>query len=110
MAGAAKPAIVRFRRPLPMVYPNVYPSVCPMMLVDIQRRLLRWGNGFGIRLTTDEVRRLGLREGATVHADVKEARPRNDTAKATLFSFRAPYDIQAILEEEAARGARGNPA
>lgn len=71
------------------------------MLVDIQRRLLKWGHGYGIRLTADEVRRLGLREGETVFANVQEARPRNDVAKAALFRFAGPYDLKAILEDEA---------
>lgn len=70
-------------------------------LVDIDRKLLRWGHGFGIRLTADEVRRLGLREGETVHATVKEARPRNDVGSAALFRFAGPYDVKAILEDEA---------
>jgi hypothetical protein len=72
-----------------------------MQLVDIERKLLRWGHGYGIRLTADEVRRLGLAEGETVHASVQEARPRNQVAAAALFRFAGPYDIKAILEDAA---------
>jgi hypothetical protein len=72
-----------------------------MLLVDIERKLLRWGNGYGIRLTANEVRRLGLAEGETVHATVQDAHPRNDVAAAALFRFSGPYDIRAILEDEA---------
>ncbi|MEA3203637.1 MAG: hypothetical protein QOI63_1316 [Thermoplasmata archaeon] len=72
-----------------------------MQLVDIERKLLRWGHGYGIRLTADEIRRLGLAEGELVHATVQEAVPRSDTAAAALFRFKGPYDIRAILDDEA---------
>lgn len=81
-----------------------------MLLVEIERRLLRWGHGFGIRLTAAEVRELGLNAGDTVRANVREAQPRNDVAKAALFRFTSPYDVKAILEDEAVRRARGDAA
>jgi antitoxin component of MazEF toxin-antitoxin module len=71
------------------------------MSVDVERKLLKWGNGYGIRLTAEDVRRLGLHEGEVVRATVREARPRNDVGKATLFRFKGPYDIKKILEDEA---------
>ena len=45
------------------------------MALDVERKLLRWGNGYGIRLTAAEIRRLGLAEGKPVRATVAAANP-----------------------------------
>lgn len=42
-----------------------------MASVRVQRRLLKWGNAFGIRLTREEARRLGAREKQTVDVSVR---------------------------------------
>jgi hypothetical protein len=70
------------------------------MAVDIERKLLRWGNGYGIRLTGQEVRELGLAEGQPVHAVVRSAKPTNNVAGAALFRFKGPYNVKEILDEE----------
>ncbi|MHB8633963.1 MAG: AbrB/MazE/SpoVT family DNA-binding domain-containing protein [Thermoplasmatota archaeon] len=70
------------------------------MTVEVERKLLRWGNGYGIRLAAHEVRELGLTVGQPVRAIVQEARPSNDVAGAALFHFKGPYRIKKILEEE----------
>lgn len=70
------------------------------MARDIERKLLRWGNGFGIRLTGKEVHELGLAEGEPVHVTVHSANPINDVASLGIFRFKNPYDIDKILDEE----------
>lgn len=70
------------------------------MPIAIDRKLLRWGNGYGIRLTSDEVSRLGLAAGRSVHAMVADAAPRNDIARLPTWNWGGKYDIDKILEEE----------
>ncbi|MES2153519.1 MAG: hypothetical protein V4510_00075 [bacterium] len=71
------------------------------MSVEVDRKLLKWGNGYGIRLTSSEVAKLGLHAGAAVHAKVDlPAAIRNDFSKAVLFHTRKRYSVRRILEED----------
>jgi antitoxin component of MazEF toxin-antitoxin module len=72
------------------------------MALTVERKLLRWGNGFGLRVTEDEARRLGLKAGDRVRAKVEDANPTNDVAKLALFRFGGRYDVRKILDEETA--------
>lgn len=42
-----------------------------MASVRIQRRLLRWGNAYGIRLTKEDARRLGAKENPTLEVEIR---------------------------------------
>lgn len=70
------------------------------MGADVERKLTKWGNGYGFRLTAAEVRELGLREGGVVRAHIEEATPKNDLDALPTFRFGGRYDIKKILEEE----------
>lgn len=72
------------------------------MPISVERKLLRWGNGYGLRLTEGEARRLGVKAGGRVRAKVEDARPKNDLDKVALFHFGGRYDVRRILEEETA--------
>ena len=73
----------------------------------MDRKLLKWGNGYGLRLTAAEAKRLGLKAGARVRATVEEAKPRNDWSRLPVFHFGGGYNIKKILEEEAVKKVRG---
>jgi antitoxin MazE len=60
-------------------------------------RVARWGNSLAVRIPSEIVRRLGLREGATVEAQV--------TVNGTLSIRPAQWDRKAFaLELNEARG------
>jgi antitoxin MazE len=60
-------------------------------------RVARWGNSLAVRIPSEIVRRLGLREGATVEAQV--------TVNGTLSIRPAQWDRKAFaLELNDARG------
>lgn len=42
-----------------------------MASVRVQRRLLKWGNAYGIRVTQEDARRLGAKERQTLEVDLK---------------------------------------
>ena len=70
------------------------------MTVDIERRLLRWGNGFGLRITKEEASRLGVEAGSPIHANVAPAMVHNDLDSIVLFHSRRPYDVKRIVEDD----------
>jgi antitoxin component of MazEF toxin-antitoxin module len=74
--------------------------------VQVERKLLKWGNGYGLRLTGEEVASLGLRAGETVRATIDDAAPSNDLDSVALLSTTRPYNVKAILEDEAHDRAR----
>lgn len=39
--------------------------------IRVHRRLLKWGNAYGLRLTREEAKRLGVREKDPVMAEVR---------------------------------------
>ena len=57
--------------------------------MDLQ--LAKWGNSLALRIPADVVRQLGLREGATVEAQV--------TVDGTLSIRAAPWDRQAFAAQ-----------
>jgi hypothetical protein len=73
----------------------------PMFLnMHVRRRVTEWGNGYGIRITKAEARKLGIRAGDVVDLEVRGAPQPNDVAKLPAFRLGGAYDIDAILEEE----------
>ena len=77
------------------------------MAVEVERRLVRWGHGYGIRLTKEEARKIGAREGTKVRAKVEGEDIVNDVAKMTLFRFRPGYDIQELIDEDLSESTDG---
>lgn len=82
------------------------------MALHVERKLLKWGNGFGIRLTASEVAELGVRAGDALAADVVPAKQAVDLSIFPLFSY-GPVpneDFQDItaeaFEEKMARQAK----
>lgn len=53
--------------------------------IDVRRKLLKWGNGYGIRLTAKEAAALGVKEGQSVHATVGPDVIKNDLSMFPLF-------------------------
>ncbi len=52
--------------------------------VRFRRKILRWGNGYGIRLTKAEAERLGATEKTVVDVEIEAEPPRFDP---TRFRF-----------------------
>lgn len=73
------------------------------MDLTIDRKLLKWGTGYGLRLTAKEVAMLGLRAGEPVHAQVSRAAIKNDFSKLPKFDF-GPWpkgkSVRDILDED----------
>lgn len=55
---------------------DIWSIVAESVSVRVQRPLVKWGNGFGIRLTTEEARILGLHGRDLVQADVRAVEKR----------------------------------
>ncbi|MFA5862832.1 MAG: AbrB/MazE/SpoVT family DNA-binding domain-containing protein [Candidatus Thermoplasmatota archaeon] len=75
------------------------------MTARVRRRLTEWGNGYGIRITKAEARKLGLRAGDTVDVEVQGEVAPNDVKRLPTFRLGGAYDIDAILEDDANAGA-----
>lgn len=75
------------------------------MAVAIDRKLLRWGTGYGLRLTVKEVEALGLRAGDAVHADLRPAAAAVDFSALPRFDF-GPWpkgkSAKDLLDEDVA--------
>lgn len=56
-----------------------------MDCLRLDRRVLRWGNAYGLRITKAEAEALGVEEGQFVHADVRVEMPRIDLSKITVM-------------------------
>jgi len=78
------------------------------MGLQVRRRLLKWGNGYGIRLTHADVEKLGLRAGDEVDAHLGRAPIFNDTSKLTTFDSGIDWS-KADMDELAAEGAGERP-
>lgn len=75
------------------------------MAIDVDRKLVKWGSGYGIRLTAAELAALGLHAGAMVHATLAAPnKVHNDFSKLALFKFKQPYDVKKILRESFGEG------
>lgn len=48
--------------------------------IRFRRKILRWGNGYGIRLTKTEAERLGAGAKAVVDVEIRSEPPRFDPA------------------------------
>lgn len=70
------------------------------MSLTIRRRISRWGNSFGIRVTKKEAARLGVKEGEEVELELFEPRNESELDRLALFDFGGDYDIDEILGEE----------
>lgn len=56
-----------------------------MAELRVRRRLLKWGNAYGIRVTKEDARRLGATEKDTVEVEIAKAEPRVDVAQLPVF-------------------------
>lgn len=74
------------------------------MSAKIRRRLTAWGNGYGIRLTKAEAKKLGLKAGDTVDVELRGAAAPNDVSRLPTLHLGGTYDIDEIIEEEADAG------
>lgn len=70
----------------------------------IRRRLTEWGNGYGIRLTKAEARKLGLRAGDTVDVELHGSPAPNNVSELPALHLGGTYDIDEIVEEETDAG------
>lgn len=74
------------------------------MSAKIRRRLTEWGNGYGIRLTKAEAKKLGLKAGDTVDVELRGSPAPNDVTRLPALHLGGTYDIDEIVEEEADAG------
>lgn len=72
--------------------------------MHVRRRVTEWGNGYGIRITKAEARKLGIRPGDLVDVEVRGEPQPNDVSKLPTFRLGGAYDIDAILDEEGNAG------
>lgn len=71
--------------------------------LSLRRRLIKWGHGYGIRVTRGEAGRLGLREKSAVNVRVEPA-----TGRLNLADFHlVPIGRDASRRHE--QIAAGNP-
>lgn len=70
------------------------------MPIHIRRRLTKWGNGFGLRITVAEARRLGVAAGQEVEADVKGPAQPNDLSTLPTWNLGGDYDLDEELDKD----------
>lgn len=75
-----------------------------VMSAKIRRRLTEWGNGYGIRLTKAEAKKLGLRAGDTVDVELHGSPAPNNVSDLPSLQLGGTYDIDEIIEEETDAG------
>ena len=75
-----------------------------MDCLRLNRRVLRWGNAYGLRITKAEAEALGLAEGQLVHADVRVEMPPIDLSKIKVMLLGGP-DFSAKHTELASEDA-----
>ena len=65
------------------------------------KRILRWGNSYGIRLTKAEVEALGLHEGDGVRVEVKPRHPKIDwdTFPGLDLGPDSPHDLSVTHDD-----------
>lgn len=77
------------------------------MTILVRKKVTRWGNGFGIRLTKQEAERLRVQAGDEVEAEIfgEDDRPsEKDLDRLAIFDFGGEYDhvdLDAIAGEDA---------
>lgn len=80
------------------------------MALHVRRKLTKWGNGWGLRLTKKEVAALGLKPGQPVEADFGPKALRNPIEDLPSWNLGGNYDIDeeidADLMEKYDRGRR----
>ncbi len=72
------------------------------MPVSFDRKALRWGNGWGIRLTKKEADELGVSSGAKVHVEATPAMEPNDLTMFPMFHVRGVTDASQRVHDLAA--------
>lgn len=78
------------------------------MPVHVRRRLTKWGNGYGLRITVAEAKRLGVQAGQEVEADLLGPPAANDLSAFPLFHLGGGIgdldeEIDLDLEEQHGR-------
>lgn len=70
------------------------------MPLHVRRRLTKWGNGYGIRITVAEARRLGLQAGQDVEADVHAAPQANDLSTLPTWDLGGRDDLDDAVDDD----------
>ncbi len=70
------------------------------MPVHLRRRLLKWGNGYGVRITKTEATRLGLRPGSELDMEIRPITAKEEVDALPTYRLGGKYDIDATIEEE----------
>lgn len=69
--------------------------------IRVRKRVLRWGNSYGIRLTRKELQGTALREGVEVEVELRPRAPRVDWDRLPEFRLgrNASREIDEVLSE-----------
>lgn len=70
------------------------------MPLMVRRKLTRWGNSLGFRVTKAEAERLGVHEGEELEVELFGPVTEAELDRLAMFRLGGDYDLDAILEEE----------
>lgn len=82
------------------MYKYLGPYIVVLMSVHLRRRLLKWGNGYGVRITKKEAMRLGLKPGSELDLEIRPITVKEEVDALPAYRLGGQYDIDATLEEE----------
>lgn len=68
--------------------------------MHVRRRLTKWGNGYGIRITVKEAKQLGLQAGQDIDADLQPSPAQNDLSELPVFHLGGDYEIDDVLADD----------
>jgi antitoxin component of MazEF toxin-antitoxin module len=68
--------------------------------MHLRRRLLKWGNGYGIRITKKEAQQLGVKAGNELDVKVDPRPVGEELEELPSYRFGGDYDLDAIVEED----------
>ena len=68
------------------------------MDMHVERDLRRWGNSFGVLITKQEAKELGLREGDRVSLEIAAGSFENDFSTAPTLAWQGPIDDDMIAD------------
>lgn len=70
------------------------------MPLHVRRRLTKWGNGYGIRITVGEAKQLGIAAGQDVEADIQGPVAANDLSLLPKWNLGGHYDLDVELDKD----------
>lgn len=68
--------------------------------MHLRRRLLKWGNGFGIRITKKEALAMGIKAGTELDVDVEPQPASMELEGLRTYRLGGDYNLDEIVEEE----------